>query len=247
MYADSPPAAAAAGVRQLWKPAEAYASLRSAPLYSTIGAVFLMALAGFVSVLLLFGQDFQERTAEQLAEEYVATGETEAAADSLAAADVRSFRENRWLLVLFHHLYGVVYRLAFALIGGLATYGVVYAASWDWKRDLWLHLKASLLAMSGYALVSLLLVVLYRLTGAVWLSGPSPSMLMPVVDAPSRVYVFVFLILRQVDLQSVATVCIWGIGLSSLFERSPSFGLKLVSFVYLCGVSLLAAPVLLSG
>jgi hypothetical protein len=231
----------------LWRPFEAYASLRAAPVPAIVGAVALMVAAGFASVLLLFGEDFQERTREQLVLEYTAAGQTPEAADSMAVADVQSFRANRWVLGLFHHLYGAVYRLVFALIGGLATYGVVYAASWDWRRDLWLHLKAALLAMSGYAAVSLLLVVLYRLTGAVWLSGPSPSMLMPVPEAPSRAYVFAFLVLRQVDLQSAVTVCIWGVGLSSLFERSPSFGLKLVGFVYLCGVSLLAAPVLLSG
>ena len=235
--------AALAPVRQLWRPAESYRQLTRSPAVAMMAALLVVLLANAALVPLLFGDRAIEESRRDLAESLVLEGRTAAQADSLSAAEADAFREGRWAIPLIE----LVTRAFYALIGGLATFGVVYAASWDWKRSLWRHLKAAWMAMAAYAVVSLLLAALSRLLGAPWLGGPSPAMLMPIPAEPSRLYVFAFRFLQHLDLQSAATVTVWGIGVSSLFERSPSFGLKLVAFVYSCGLFLLAAPVLLAG
>jgi hypothetical protein len=203
----------------------------------------VVILANLAIVPLIFGDRAIEESRRDLTERLVLEGRAAAEADSLAAAEARAFREGRWLIPLFE----LVTRVFYALVGGLATFGVVYAASWNWKRSLWTHLKAAWMAMAAHALVSLALAAVSRLAGAPWLAGPSPAMLMPLPAEPGRLYVFSYRFLQHLDLQSAVTLAVWGIGLSSLFERSQSFGLKLVCFVYCCGLFLLAAPVLLAG
>jgi len=235
--------AALAPVRQLWRPAEAYRQLTRSPAAALVAVLVVVLLANAALVPLLFGDRAIEESRRDLAESLVLEGRTAAEADSLSAAEADAFREGRWAIPLIE----LVTRAFYALIGGLATFGVVYAASWDWKRNMWTYLKAAWMAMAAYAVVSLVLAALSRLLGAPWMMAPSPAMLMSVPAEPSRLFVFVFRFLLHLDLQSAATVAVWGIGLSSLFERSSSFGLKLVAFVYFCGLFLLAAPVLLSG
>ncbi len=235
--------AALAPVRQLWQPAESYRELARRPGLVLVSALAVILLSNAALVPLLFGEGAIEESRHDLSRRLVTEGRSAAEADSLSAAQAEAFREGRWAIPLIE----LLTRAFYALVGGLATFGVVYAASWDWKRSLWTHLEAAWMAMAAYALVSLALAALSRLLGAAWLGGPSPAMLLPIPAEPSRMFVFTYRFLQHMDLQSAATVAVWGIGVSSLFERSRSFGLKLVAFVYSCGLFLLAAPVLLAG
>lgn len=235
--------AVASPVLQLWRPRSAYAELVRLPAVSMLSVMAVVILAPVLLVPVHYGDSDIRQFTDQRARQLVLEGSSSAEADSLAAVEARRLRQARWDLPL----YWTLERAFYALVGGLATFGVVYAAAWGWKQRLWLHLKAAWMAMACYSAVTLTLSLLAAGLGAAWLAGPSPAMAMPIPQNPSRIYVFLFLLLQRVDLQSVITVTVWGWGLSSLFERSPSFGIKLVGFVYLCGASLLAAPVLLGS
>jgi hypothetical protein len=179
-----------------------------------------------------------ERTEELASEE-----RSPAYVDSVLVEEMSALEWRRSSLPLIT----LMERALYALVGGLATFGIVYAAKWNWDQKILLHLGAAGLAQGAYMTVAFLVSLVYSATG--WWGAPSPALaaLMPTDLAdPSRLYVFLFVLLSHVDLQSVVTVGLWGTGLAAVFGRPAGSGIRAASFVYLCGVTLAAAPVLVS-
>lgn len=237
--------AASAVFVQLLRPGRAYRLLRkprAAMVALSVTAGVVVGLSA-LTLMLMDWERIEREWRQERSEELLSEGRSTVYADSVLTEEMSMLEWRRSSLPLI----SLMERALYAMVGGLATFGVVYAAKWGWKRKILLHLKAAGLAQGAYMIVGFLISALYAAAG--WWDAPSPALsaFMPtdLVD-PSRLYVFLFVMLSHVDLQSVVAVGLWGTGLSAAFDRPAGPGIRVVSFVYLCGVALVAAPVLAS-
>jgi len=226
---------------QFWKPVRAYRMMMSGR--NTLGALLVTAvvivLAGSVPLLLFSWDELELDWKAEMTSELTLEGYSPAAIDSMLTAELEEIRWRRSSIPFI----GLAERLFYAFIGGLATLGAAYASGY--KGNLWAHLKSSSLSQGAYVIAALFFatisMVLSAPPGFTWSAA---SLFNTSLVNPSRLYVFVYIFLSHLDLPSVISVTLWGLGLSALLERPSSFGLRMTWFVYICGILLISMPVL---
>ena len=137
----------------------------------------------------------------------------------------------------------LIERIILASAAGLAAYALSFALGG--KKPLWPAVSSSFLSMGAFITVVALLAF-----SAYLLSIPpeftwSPAEAMMNVPV-SRLSVFLVLFAAKLDLASLATVYLWGRGLSVGWKESTSFGQRLAWSIYLFGVLLLTLPVFIA-
>ncbi len=137
----------------------------------------------------------------------------------------------------------LVERMLLAALGGAAVWGIARALGE--KARLLPAMYSAFMSMTVWVLCVALLMWVQRPAGlppgftwslgelAAWLPG-------------SQAGAFVFIVLLNLDIPSIATVFIFGRGLSAVWGAGPSFGIRLAWAVYLFAVLLQAVPVVLS-
>ena len=238
------PISTAAVFMQFWKPVMAYGLLsgnRNMAIALAMTAVVIV-LAGSVPLFLFSWEDLETEWRTERGIELSNEGHSAAETDSTLAAELEEIRWRRNSMPFI----GLAERIFYSLIGGLATFGAAYAAGVT--GSLPAHLKSASLSQGAYVLTAFLLAVISTVLSLPAGFNWSGAMLFDTtVLNPSRLYVFAYLFGSHLDLPSMVSVSLWGIGLSVLLGRPVSFGLRISWFVYICGILLISMPVLITA
>ncbi len=137
----------------------------------------------------------------------------------------------------------LIERAVLASAAGLAVYVLSFALGG--KKPLWPAITSSFLSMGAFMILVALLAFLAYLfslpTGFSW--SPAEGMMkLPV----TRLSVFIVLFAARLDIASLATVYLWGRGLSTGWNETAGFGQRLAWTVYLFGILLLTLPVFIA-
>lgn len=137
----------------------------------------------------------------------------------------------------------LIERVILASAAGLAVYVLSFALGG--KKPLWPAITSSFLSMGAFMVLVALLAFLAHLfsfpEGFSW----SPAEGMTGMPA-TRLSVFLFLFAARLDLASLATVYLWGRGLSVGWNETEGFGQRLAWTIYLFGILLLTLPVFIA-
>lgn len=225
---------------QFWSPGRAYGMLSdpgsaAAALASTAAVCLAIMLAASST------GDFEsavERYAEARSLELVESGSSEAEADSTVAAEVDAIRLSRRM----EPFAGLVERCLVAAAAGTAAWGLGRTS----RTGPGLHIAAASLAQGAYvvsaaafALLSTVLTGSPAVPGLLVLAGRPPASPGP-VEAALRVAA------GSVDLPSIVTVAIWGLGIAAVSSWRPLRGIRTAAVVYAAGV-LLVSSLALAG
>ena len=226
---------------QFWKPLQAYRMMTSR--WNTASALLVTAvvivLAGSVPLLLFSWDELELDWRTEMTSELTLEGYSPAAIDSVLAFELEEIRWRRSSIPFI----GLAERLFYAFVGGLATLGAAYASGY--KGNFWAHLKSSSLSQGAYVIAALFVASISMLLSTPpGFSWSAASFFNTSLVNPSRLYVFAYIFLSHLDLSSVVSVTLWGLGLSSLLDKPFSFGLRMTWFVYICGILLISMPVL---
>lgn len=236
---------ALAVVRQFIDPPGAYRSLSGAAAPALLPVLALAVVWAFLPRLLLDWEGLErewelERRAELLAE---GDGEAGAArADSIVALELDTLRWQRENIPYLSLLTRVLY----TLLGAGATYWLAKAAGWRSSGTPAEHAQAAALAQGGYVVVSGVLTVGVVVTGFSGLLSLDLGRLLPAVEG-GVLLPFFRRFLGYVDLPSVSTIVVWGIGLGSTCGETRLSGIRLVGAIYLLAAMLVSAPLLVSA
>ncbi len=137
----------------------------------------------------------------------------------------------------------LIERVILASAAGLAVYILSFAIGG--KKPLLPAISSSFLSMGAFMILVALLAFLAYLfslpAGFTW--SPAEGMTgLPV----TRLSVFLVLFAARLDLASLATVYLWGRGLSVGWNETTSFGQRLAWTIYLFGILLLTLPVFIA-
>ncbi len=137
----------------------------------------------------------------------------------------------------------LIERVILACAAGLAVYVLSFAMGG--KKPLWPAVASSFLSMGAFMILIAMLTFLSYLfslpAGFSW----SPAEVMTGMPV-TRSSVFLVLFAARLDLASLATVFLWGRGLSVGWNESTSFGQRLAWSIYLFGILLLTLPVFIA-
>jgi hypothetical protein len=132
-------------------------------------------------------------------------------------------------------------RALLASLGGAAAWGLARASGS--RVPLVPGMQSAFMSMTVWVLGVSVLMLLSRAfgisSGFSWSAGELAGPL-----AGTRAGLFLLLVLVNLDIVSIATVFVWGKGLSSVWGTSPSFGIRMAWAVYLFAVVLQAVPIL---
>ncbi|MCK5133828.1 MAG: hypothetical protein KAR40_16965 [Candidatus Sabulitectum sp.] len=137
----------------------------------------------------------------------------------------------------------LIERIILASAAGLAVYILSFAMGG--KKPLWPAVTSSFLSMGAFmVLVAFLafLAYLFSFPGGFSWSFAEGMMGLPA----TRLSVFLVLFAARLDLASLATVYLWGRGLSVGWNETTSFGQRLAWTIYLFGILLLTLPVFIA-
>jgi hypothetical protein len=228
---------------QFWNPAKTYRLLldvRTAGL-AMIASVVVISAVGYIPALLVDWDEFEGQWRSQRVPELVGEGMAPSSADSTVAGEIAEIREMADNLPMAR----LVERGIIGLIAALAAFGIVYAVEGRKVGRITDYLTSSVLSQSAYMLSAaslMLAVTLLQVSPAIRLNL---SILVPVnVTDPSRLHVFLFRFLESLDVPSVVCLVLWGAGLSSMLDRTRSWGIRLAFSVYILGVLLISLPVM---
>ncbi len=126
---------------------------------------------------------------------------------------------------------------------GLAVYALSFALSG--KNPLWPAVASSFLSMGAFMILIAVLTVLSYLLKLPGNFSWSPAEILPAMQE-SRLSVFTVLFLSRLDIASLATVYLWGRGLSSVWNTDVSTGQRMAWTVYLFGILLITLPVFIA-
>lgn len=137
----------------------------------------------------------------------------------------------------------LIERAILASAAGLAVYILSFAIGG--KKPLLPAISSSFLSMGAFMILVALLAFLAYLfsfpAGFSW--SPAEGMTgLPV----TKLSVFLILFAARLDLASLATVYLWGRGLSVGWNETTSFGQRLAWTIYLFGILLLTLPVFIA-
>lgn len=228
---------------QFWRPCRAYRLLldtRTAG-FAMIASVLVISAAGYAPALFIDWNEFQSEWMAGRVPELVEQGMTPAAADSTAADELAEIKQMTASLPMAR----LLERGIIGLVAALAAFGIVYAlegGKFGRFRD---YLTSSILSQAAYMLSGVTIVLLVSILDISPGTRLNLSVLVPVGTMdPSRIHVFLFRFLENVDLPSVVCLVLWGMGLSAMLDRERSWGIRLVFSVYVLGILLIALPVM---
>lgn len=228
---------------QFWRPGRAYRLLldtRTAG-FAMIASVVVISAAGYIPALFVDWNEFQSEWMAGRVPELVEQGMTPAAADSAAADELGEIRQMTASLPMAR----LVERGIIGLLAALAAFGIVYALEGGKFGRFMDYLTSSILSQSAYMLSGVTIVLLVSILGISPGARLNLSVLVPVGTMdPSRIHVFLFRFLENVDVPSVVCLILWGTGLSAMLDRERSWGIRLVFSVYVLGILLIALPVM---
>ncbi len=132
-----------------------------------------------------------------------------------------------------------------AVIGALAAFGIVFAIESRKIGRIGDFITSAMPSQAAYMLTGVLLVVIVILLKIPPTVRLNLSALIPVDTlAPSRIHVFLYTFLRNIDIPSIVALLLWGKGLSAILGRRYSWGIRLCFSVYIIGVMLISLPVM---
>lgn len=209
--------------------------------FAMIASVVVISAAGYAPALFVDWDEFQSEWMAGRVPELVEQGMAPAAADSAAAGELVEIKQMTASLPMARLLErGIV-----GLVAALAAFGIVFAlegGKFGRFRD---YLTSSILSQSAYMLTGVTIVLLVSVLGISPAVRLNLSVLVPAGTMdPSRIHVFLFRFLENVDAQSVVCLILWGTGLSAMLDRERSWGIRLVFSVYILGILLIALPVM---
>lgn len=130
-----------------------------------------------------------------------------------------------------------------ASLGGAAVWALARAQGE--RHGVLPAIQSAFMSMTAWVLCLAALVWVSRIAGFPPGFSWSTADLAPGLPS-SPLGAFIFIVLLSLDIPSVATVFIWGRGLSAVWGTDRSFGIRLVWAVFLLAVLLQAAPVLVN-
>jgi hypothetical protein len=137
----------------------------------------------------------------------------------------------------------LVERVILASAAGLAVYILAFATGG--RRPLWPAISTSFLSMGAFLVIAAVLALINYLFNLPQGFSWSPAEIMFNFSV-TRLSVFTVLFFSRMDVASLATVYLWGRGLSIGWNESTSFGQRMAWAVYLFGVLLLTLPVFIA-
>lgn len=153
-----------------------------------------------------------------------------------AAAAAGTLSSLPWL-----PLFVLLERTVVAALGGAAAWALARALGE--RFSVFAAIQSAFVSMAAWVLGLAALVWVARIAGMPPGFSWSPAELAKGLPA-SPAGIFIFIVLLNLDIPSVATVFIWGKGLSAVWGTEPSFGIRLAWAVFLFAVLLQAVPVL---
>lgn len=213
-------------------PGSAAAALASA---AAVCLAIILAAAG--------AGDFEgaaERYAEARSVELLESGASQAEADSAVAAEVDAMRLSRRI----EPFAMLLERCLIAAAAGTAAWGLGRSSRGGPGPGL--HIAAASLAQGAYvvsaaasALLAAVLTGSPAMPGLLALAGEPPA-------SPGPLETALLVAAGNVDLPSVVTVAVWGLGIAVVSSRRPLEGIRTAAAVYAAGV-LLVSSLALAG
>lgn len=228
---------------QFWQTDRAYSLLknnRTAGIVM-IASVIVISVSGYIPTLLINWAEVQEEWTDERMPELIDQEFTPVQADSVIASELYEMRGMMESLPLAR----LIERGLIAVIGALAAFGIVFAVESRKVGRLGDYITSAVLSQSAYMLTGMLLIVVVTMLRIPPTVRLNLAVLIPVDTlSPSRIHVFLFTFLSNIDIPSIAALLLWGRGLSAMLGRSHSWGIRLCISVYIIGILLISLPVM---
>lgn len=237
-------AGASSVLRQFFDPAGAYSPLSRSR--SAIAGALTGSLAACLALFLaaVLAVDFEAAATEydgirraELAESGLAASEV----DSMVTAEISLARDalaaEPWARL--------AERVFILVIAGLAVWGVEKAIGG--RLDPMAAMASAGLAQAAFVITAAVVSLAESLTGAPAGLIASPLLAAAGVggDAP-RLMELGWLVLGNLNVPSLVSLLLWGLGLSSMLGRPAGWGIRTVGLVYLAGIALTTIPALMT-
>ena len=135
-------------------------------------------------------------------------------------------------------------RVLLSAAAGVAVYTLSYALGN--RKPLWPAMSSCFLSMGAFMIMIALLTLMSHLLSLPLQFTWSPAEFL--FDLPgSRLSLFLILFAAKLDLASLATIFLWGKGLSEVWNVDSGTGQRLAWTVYLFGILLLTLPVFIAA
>ncbi|MCD4701061.1 MAG: hypothetical protein K8S24_04305 [Candidatus Aegiribacteria sp.] len=228
---------------QFWRTDKAYSlllNMRSAGIVM-IAVVIVISVAGYVPAMLANWNDIEEMGRGERLPELMEEGFTPAEADSVFSGEFNEMKRRTANLPMAM----LVERSIIALLAALAGFGIVFAVENVKVGRITDYITSSMLSQSAYMLTGVLLIILASVLDIPPSVRLSLSAFVPVdVLDPSRIHVFIYRFLENVDVPSITALILWGRGLAAMLQRSRSWGIRLCFSIYIIGILLISLPVM---
>lgn len=206
-----------------------------------IASVIVISASGYVPTLLINWDEVQEEWTDERTPELIEQDFTPVEADSVIASELHEMRGMMESLPLAR----LIERGLMAVIGALAAFGIVFAVESRKVGRIGDFITSAMLSQAAYMLTGVLLVVIVILLKIPPTVRLNLAVFVPVDTlSPSRIHVFLFTFLSNIDIPSIAALLLWGRGLSAILGRRYSWGIRLCFSVYIIGVMLISLPVM---
>lgn len=167
--------------------------------------------------------------------ELVEGGASQAEADSAAAAEVEAIRLSRRIEPFAR----LLERCVVAAAAGAAAWGLGRSSRGGPGPGL--HIAAAALAQGAYlisatasALLMMTLTGSPSIPGLLSLAGGAPA-------SPGQLETALWIAAGNIDLPSIVTVAVWGLGISAISSRKPLEGIRTAAAVYAAGIVLVSS------
>lgn len=237
------PAGVLAPLSQFVNPAGAYGLLseRASAAAALCSSLAIILAVYFLPLVLIDLDSASLELGAGIREQAVLDGMSPAAADSAAAAGMEDARGR--MLALPGAM--ALERIVMAVLAASSAFAVYRAFG---ARDGYApHLGAAVLSQAGFALVWGVLAALESVLPAAAPLARPELLLGDPGSSPGRAFAFAWLLLSGCNPAAIATVLLWGAGISVVTGRSRSNGLSTASGIYLVSLVLFSTPVFLGG
>lgn len=205
-----------------------------------ISVVIIAFIWGFVPQLFINWDNLENEWISTRRPQLVSDGLTVSEADSTIISELESLRWQRDNLPYIH----ILTRAFYALLGGAAVY--LLGRALNWKLSFSLNIAAAVLCQGAYLITGILSTVFSLILQLAPGLSLSPALLFHTPSASAtRITVFLYYFLSHLDLSSVISLTIWGIGLGALSQTGRASGVRAAFSVYLAGILLISMPLML--
>ncbi|MCD4846892.1 MAG: hypothetical protein K8R76_01730 [Candidatus Aegiribacteria sp.] len=206
-----------------------------------IASVIIISASGYVPTLLINWDEVQEEWTDERKPELIGQEYSPAQADSVISGELYEIRGMMESLPLAR----LIERGLIAVIGALAAFGIVFAIESRKVGRIGDFITSAMLSQAAYMLTGVLLVVIVVLFSIPPTIRLNLAVFIPVDTlSPTRIHVFLYTFLSNIDIPSIAALLLWGRGLSAILGRRRSWGIRLCFSVYIIGVMLISLPVM---